>query len=810
MTISYTWLLDYLPRPLAPEKIYQILNSIGLEVEKMEKYEEVKGGLEGLLIGQVLECGKHPNADKLSLTRVDVGAAEPLRIVCGAPNVAAGQKVLVAPVGATIYPVSGDPLTMRVARIRGEESHGMICAEDEVGLGESHAGIMVLDPSAVPGTAAKDFFRPHTDWIFEIGLTPNRSDAMSHLGVARDICAWLTRHEEAAAVRYPNWQPALKTGENRLPISVSIEDAAACPRYSGITIAGVTVGPSPLWLVQRLKSIGLRPISNIVDITNFILHEAGQPLHAFDADRIGGGAVIVKKLPSGTPFVTLDEKERKLHADDLIICNGHSEPMCIAGVFGGLHSGVSNGTTNIFLESAFFEPGTIRRTSFRHNLRTDAAVQFEKSVDISNTANVLKRAAAMITEIAGGSIASDLVDIYPVPAQPKKVAATYQYLKKISGKDYAPETVKVVLTSLGFSVAAEDAEGLTLNVPLHKTDVSVPADIAEEVMRIDGFDNIEIPASIRITPSTEQNYLPPVLREKISGMLVGMGFCEIMNNSITNSAYLTEDEERHAVKMMNNLSAELDSLRVSMLETGLQTVVHNLNRRNLDLRLFEFGKTYAFHGKGQYEEHEHLALFVTGKTRDDGWQAKKEPSDVYFMKGIAGALLQQLGLPACSFVPAPHSRLEEHLEVRVDGQLLGHVGKVSRNLAARFDVKQDVYVADLLWEPMIEKLSGQSLRYTEIPKFPAVQRDLAFVVDRGLPYARVQEAVGRAGVKRLKQTRLFDVFESEKLGAGKKSMALSFTFLDEEKTLTDKDIDEMMNKIIVTFEKELNAEIRKA
>jgi phenylalanyl-tRNA synthetase beta chain len=541
-----------------------------------------------------------------------------------------------------------------------------------------------------------------------------------------------------------------------------------------------------------------------------VLHETGQPLHAFDADRISNAAVIVKKLPSGTSFLSLDDKERKLDGDDLIICGGNSEPMCIAGVFGGKYSGVTDSTTNIFLESAFFDPGMIRRTSFRHNLRTDAATHFEKGIDIGNTVNVLKRAAQLIIDLAGGQIASGIIDVYPVPAEQKTITTSYSYLRKISGKAYDAETVKDVLLSLGFGLDNETAEEITVRVPLHKTDVSLPADIAEEVMRIDGFDNIAIPASITITPSTEENLLQPALKEKISNVLAGMGFFEIMNNSITNSAFLTEEESVTAVKMMNNLSAELDSMRVSMLETGLQTVLHNLNRKNNNLRLFEFGKTYSTSGAGNYNEVEHLALFISGRTREENWHIKKENADIYYLKGVVQALLTQLGILDLTFEPGENTRLEEHLQIRSGNTLIASIGRVSSALISRFDIKQEVYVADILWENCTKLAEKIRLSYKEIPRFPAVQRDLAFVVDRHLIYSKVEETVKLTRIPRLKQINLFDVFESEKLGAGKKSMALSFTFLDEEKTLTDKDIDEMMQKIIVTFEKELNAEIRKA
>ena len=811
MTISHKWLLDYLPVELDPQKLCSILNSIGLEVENLIPYEEVKGGLKGLVIGEVLEVQKHPNADKLSLTKVNIGAAEPVMIVCGAPNVAAGQKVVVAPVGTTIYPTQGEPLTMRIAKIRGEESHGMICAEDEIGLGHSHAGIMVLPQDAIVGTTASDYFQPYEDHIIEIGLTPNRSDAMSHLGVARDICAWLTHHEHRdVQVKNPFPASAGPIAEKQLPITVSVEQREACPRYAGVSIADVKTGPSPSWMAKRLKAIGIRPISNVVDITNYVLHESGQPLHAFDADRIGGAGINVKNLAECTPFLSLDDKERKLHQDDLIICDTNSSPMCIAGVFGGKHSGVSESTRNIFLESAWFNPSMIRKTSFRHNLRTDAATHFEKNVDISNTVNVLKRAAALICEITGGRIASDLIDVYPEPAKQKQVSFTYNYLQKLSGKHYTADIVKEILKALGFGILKEDTEGLLLEVPLHKTDVSLPADVAEEIMRIDGFDNIAIPATITITPSTEANAFAEIQKERISSILVGMGFHEIMNNSIANSAWLSEQEQKYAVKMMNNLSAELDVLRVSMLETGLNTILHNLNRKNNNLRLFEFGKTYAVYGMGKYEETAHLTLFLTGKSREENWHIKKENTDIYYAKGLGEAVLRQLGITGLSFVAETHVKMAEHLSIAAGKETLGAVSKLSPKLAEQFGVKQDVYVVDLLWDKCLSLAATQQLRYREIPKFPAVQRDLAIVVDNKLDYHQIDGLVKKVKMARLTQTKLFDVFESEKLGAGKKSVAMSFTFQDEEKTLTDKDVDEMMQKIIVTFEKELNAEIRKS
>jgi phenylalanyl-tRNA synthetase beta chain len=547
MTISYKWLSEYLPVTVEPERLSRILTSIGLEVESFEKYEETRGGLQGLIIGEVITTEKHPNADKLTLAKVNIGNGEALQIVCGAPNVAAGQKVVVATVGTTIYPITGDPLTMKIAKIRSVESYGMICSEDEIGLGTSHAGIMVLPADTKVGSAAADYFQPYEDWIYEIGLTPNRMEAMSHWGVARDVCAYLSYHDKKnIRPKLPN-SNAFKIDNTSLIVDVKVENTAACPRYSAVSITNITIASSPKWLQKKLKAIGQRPINNIVDITNFILHETGQPLHAFDADAIKGKKVVVKNLPDGTSFVTLDEKERKLSSEDLMICD-EKEGMCIAGVFGGMHSGVTEKTKNIFLESACFDPITIRKTSFHHGLRTDAAAHFEKGTDISATVNVLKRAALLIKEICGGEIASEIIDVYPEPKEKTQVAIKYHYLKKISGKNYHPDAVKNILSSLGFEIAKEGIDELRILVPYHKPDISLPADIVEEVLRIDGLDNIEIPEAITITPSVEENYAAEILKEKVSGYMVGLGFNEILTNSITNATYFSDPEQQQMVK----------------------------------------------------------------------------------------------------------------------------------------------------------------------------------------------------------------------------------------------------------------------
>jgi phenylalanyl-tRNA synthetase beta chain len=810
MTISYNWIHDYLPVTIDPERLSKLLTSVGLEVESLERYESLKGGLQGLVIGEVLTAEKHPNADKLTVTKVNTGSGEPLQIVCGAPNVAAGQKVVVATVGTTIYPKKGDPLTMKIAKIRGVESYGMICAEDEIGLSDDHAGILVLPANVKVGTPAVDYFKPYSDWIYEIGLTPNRMDAMSHRGVARDVCAYLSYHDKQDLAVKALPIDGFKADKNTLPISVTIENTNACQRYSGVSIANVTVKESPQWLQDKLRAIGQRPINNIVDITNFILHETGQPLHAFDADKITGKKVLVKNLPEGTPFVTLDEKERKVNAEDLMICNGNSEPMCFAGVFGGQHSGVSNATKNIFLESAWFNPIDIRKTSFRHSLRTDAATRFEKNVDISNTVTVLKRAALLIKELAGGGIASAVVDVYPQPAQRSSVQLKYAFLHKLSGKSYPADSVKKILVGLGFDVVKESADDILVTAPFSKPDIHLPADIVEEIMRIDGLDNVAIPNAITISPSVETNRNKHIYREKTANYLVGLGFNEIFTNSITNAAYFNEAELGTAVKLLNNLSADHNIMRPSMLQTGLEAIAHNLNRKNNDLRFFEFGKTYSTSGPGRYSEREHVCLYITGQVTEDSWKDKGVEADIFYAKGIVARILQLTGVSKASFSPLTgEGNLVNALQVTINKDVLVRLGQVKQPELKRFDIKQPVFYAELDFELLLKTISANSIKAKELPRQLPVRRDLAMVVPKSLPFADVESTVKKVKLDKLQSIQLFDIFESEKLGADKKSLAVSFTFLDEEKTPTDKDIDGMMNKIMNALETNLQAEIRK-
>ena len=805
MKISYNWLCELLPVKLRPEELSVILTSIGLEVESLEKYEEVKGNLEGLVIGEILEVKPHPNADKLKITRVNTGDNEPLYIVCGAPNVAPGQKVIVATAGTTIYPVGKDPLTMKAARIRGEESQGMICAEDEIGLGESHAGIMVLNHDARPGMTAREYFQPAEDWVYEIGLTPNRMDAMSHLGVARDVCAWLSNHQ--GKVMKPLMQPVdnFRVDNTQLTLSVYVENTKDCPRYAGISLSNVQVAESPLWLKRKLKAVGVRPINNVVDITNYIMQESGQPLHAFDGDKISGKRVIVKNLPAGTLFVALDGKERKLDARDLMICDENGG-MCIAGVFGGLHSGVTDKTTRIFLESACFNAVSVRRTSFRHDLRTDAAMRFEKGVDISGVIYALKRAAGLMKELCGAAISSEITDIYPDPAPKVQVELSFDYLKRLSGKTYEPGRVKFILTGLGFEMLKEDSGGLTVTVPYSKPDILLPADIVEDIMRIDGYDNVAIPAHIRISPALSEKPDKEGLREKIAGYLTANGFYEIFTNSITNSQYY--DKEQPLIRLINNLSVELDVMRPSMLQTGLEAVAYNLRRKQEDILFFEFGKIYLPEGD-RYVENERLALYASGYKLSENWQSKLSPIDSYFLKGHLQNIFSLSGLSSAKFANSRHPDLKEAQSILLKGKNAGAFGNVNPEILARFGIKQPVLYAETDWKTLWKQSGKTKITYHEIPRYPSVRRDLALILDKNIPFASVEEAAYNTRSNILQSVNLFDVFESEKIGSGKKSYAVSFIFQHPEKTLTDKEVDKTMQKLIFAFAKELRAEIRK-
>ena len=811
MTISYNWLCDYFPDNLvqkpSPEQVSRMLTSVGLEVESLQPYSAVPGGLEGLVVGEVISVEPHPNADKLKITTVNTGTGEPLQIVCGASNVAAGQKVVVATVGVSIYPEAGGTVQIKAAKIRGVESAGMICAEDEIGLGKDHAGILVLPGSLRPGSPVSEYFKPYSDFIYEIGLTPNHMDAMSHMGVARDLCAWLS-HQDKKDYRIK--QPVIPPFSQDIKgqqIKVVLENHTDCARFSGLTMTNMRISASPKWMQDKLKAIGIRPINNVVDITNFVLQETGQPLHAYDAGEIRGNRIIVKNLPSGTPFVTLDEKERKLDAEDLMICDAEG-PICIAGVFGGLNSGIHENSTELFLEAAWFNPAAIRKTSFRHGLRTDAAIHFEKGMDISGTVFGLRRAAALIREYAGARISSPIEDQYPEPFPKTQILLKYHYLKKLSGKNYHSLAVKNILLSLGFDILREGLDDLLIAVPYHKPDVQLPADLVEEIMRIDGYDHIEIPANINISPSVETGRESSALQEKVAGFLSGSGFSEIFTNSITNSAYFANAELENSVRMINSLSTELNIMRPSMLETGLESISWNINRKNSDLRFFEFGKTYTENGPGQYAETNHCCLYLTGSLAPENWKGKQVPVDFYYLKGICMALAALAGTRGENH-QVPHPKMPVAMEFRQGDRVILTAGEVDSAILRKFDIRQPVFFADIYWDNLLQTVAENSIVFTELPRQNPVNRDLALIVEKSLPFETIEKAVRGIGLQKLRRVQLFDIFESDKLGKDKKSMAVSFTFLDSEKTLTDQEIDGMMNRIMKTAEEELKAEIRK-
>ena len=799
MTISYQWLLSYLPEPLTIDDLSNILTSIGLEVEGTEAVEAVKGSLEGLIIAEVVTCGKHPNADKLSITTVNTGNGEAVQVVCGAPNVAAGQRIVFAPVGATVHPTEGDSFLIKKARIRGEESSGMICAEDEIGLGNSHAGIMILPADAPIGTPAKKYFNiADADQAIHIGLTPNRSDAMSHIGVARDVCAYLTHHRGSKYhVQLPQSNIS-SAAQQSISVKVNIDAPDACPRYMGIGIAGVKVEQSPEWLQQRLNTIGVRTINNIVDITNFVLHEYGQPLHAFDSDKIKGSTINVRFLPAGTVFKGLDEKEYKLNDNDLMICDAEG-PVAIGGVFGGLHSGVSDATTNVFLESAYFDKMYVRRTSMHHGLRTDAATHFEKGVDMNNVYTALNRAAALICKIAGGTIASDVVDNYPKKFEPVMIDVSYNYIYKLSGKKYEPAAIQEILKALDFEIASEDTSGLIVRVPSNKADVLQPADIVEEILRIDGLDNIEMDGRLNIAlTKTVSN--SRAARQKISSLLCGMGFQEIVTNSIVNSKYYPGRTD--LVRMLNSLSSELDIMRPAMLESGLEVILYNYNRKNQDLLLFEFGKIYT-QAEGKYIENQQLALWITGNVQQAQWNSKAVKADLFYLKGVVQNLLAQSGIDN-----AVVAREGDEQVWKWKNQPICTISAVDAKKLKDFDMKQDVYHAVINAETWQKAAAASKIKYTEVPKFPAVQRDIAIVLDKQVPYGEVEKVTRQLKLDSLQSFGLFDVFESEKLGAGKKSYALNYTFQLQDRTLTDAEIEQLMQQLMGAYKNKLQAQIR--
>jgi phenylalanyl-tRNA synthetase beta chain len=819
MTISLNWLKEYLDVNLSPDEISNLLTSLGLEVEGMEEVESIKGGLAGVVVGHVKECWRHPNADKLSLTKVDLGAGDLLQIVCGAPNVAAGQKVLVATVGTTLYPTTGDPITLKLGKIRGEESQGMICAADELGMGEDHSGILVLPEDTPVGIMGRDYFKLEKDVIYEIGLTPNRSDATCHLGVARDLAAALqVQFGQKEGVKVPVVAPlSFPEATSLIPVQVTVENNEACPRYAGVAIRGVTIGESPDWLKKRLQSIGVRPISNVVDVTNFILHELGQPLHAFDLDEIAGQKIIVKTLPEGTKFLSLDERERSLSDHDLMICDGDSKPMCIGGVFGGARSGVKDTTKNIFLESAHFNAGWIRRSSTRHDLRTDAARVFEKGSDPNVCVYALQRAAAMMVELAGGEIASEVVDIYPKPIENQLVTVTFDYVNRLIGMEIPKEKINEILLALEMEVVAETADAFTVSVPTNKADVTRPADVVEEILRVFGLDNVPAPAQIRSSMVSSEKPDPNAVRNTIADYLAANGFNETMSLSLSKSAFYKEilpkaDEE--LVWVNNTSNVELDIMRPTMLFSGLEAVVNNQNRQQSDLKLFEFGKTY--HPKGEagnkFSEPQHLALFLTGQRWSESWRNKEKlPADFFTLKALVTNLFARVGLTSGYQETALKDDVFAYaLKLHRGPQELAMMGKVQPKICKKMGIRGEVYYADLNWDALLQAAKKMSISFAELNKFPTVRRDLAVVIGKSVKFNDLAAVAKKVGKKLLKDINLFDVFEDEsKLGEGKKSYAMSFSFEDPTRTLQDKEVDAVMNELIEAFEGKLGALIRR-
>ncbi|AEM72423.1 Phenylalanyl-tRNA synthetase beta chain [Allomuricauda ruestringensis DSM 13258] len=803
MKISYNWLKQFLQIDWDAQKTGELLTDLGLEVEGISQFESVKGGLKGIVVGHVLTCEKHPNADRLKLTTVDVGQEAPLQIVCGAPNVAAGQKVPVATVGTTLYTKEGEAWAIKKGKIRGEVSQGMICAEDEIGLGESHDGIMVLNAELVPGTPCSKVFEIENDEVFEIGLTPNRSDAMSHFGVARDLKAGLEQKEIQKELVTPSVSN-FSIDNRSLKVDVEVLESDLAPRYCGVTISNLVVQDSPDWLKNRLKAIGLAPINNIVDVTNYVLHELGQPLHAFDASKIKGNKVEVKTLPSGTKFTTLDEVERELHEDDLMICDAGS-PMCIAGVFGGLHSGVTEHTTSIFLESAYFDPVSIRKTAKRHGLNTDASFRFERGIDIEMTKYALKRAALLIREIAGGYITSEIADLFPKKPQERQVFLTFNKINSLIGQEIPQDTIKSILSALEIRINNVTESGLGLTIPTYRVDVTREVDVIEEILRVYGYNNIDFKEKLNASIAKSSRFENYRIQDVIGDTLAAKGFFEIMTNSLVSSDIASEDES--AVQMLNPLSSDLSVLRTSMLHSGLQTVSYNHNRQKTDLKLFEFGKTYHKVG-GNHQEKQHLAIFISGERTQSSWAVASRRSEFFYLKGIVENVFERLGIRDIDTKPLTDSDFAEGVSYVKNDKVLVSLGLVGKTALKRFDIKQEVFYADLDWDAILECVSTQNIAFKEIPKFPEVTRDFALLLDDSVSFQKVYDIAWNTEKKLLKKVNLFDVYTGKNLPEGKKSYAVSFTLMDDKKTLTDKQIEKIMGKLLSQYQKELGAELR--
>lgn len=820
MKISLNWLRHYLKTPLDEKELSLILTESGLEVEAVEKVESVKGGLRGVVVAHVLTCEKHPGSDHLSLTTLDTGTGHPLPVVCGAPNVAAGQKVLLATVGTTLY-FKGEPLVIKKAKIRGAESEGMICAEDELGIGTSHDGIMVLDPEAPVGMPAATYLGLKEDTVFEIGLTPNRTDATSHYGVARDLAASIRIRKPGVEARLV--RPAVDAftiHHQDLNIEVEIENPEACPRYSGITLSGVKVSESPAWLKELLLAAGIRPINNVVDITNFVLMETGQPLHAFDAAQIKGNKIVVRTAPEGTPFVTLDGITRTLSASDLMICNARDE-MCIAGVFGGLHSGVTDSTTSIFLESACFAPGFIRKTSRRHQLFTDASFRFERGSDPEITLYALKRAALLLCEITGATVASEIKDEYPGPVKPAGVTLRFSQVERLTGKNIPPATLREILELLEYTIAAENTEHLVVQVPTCRVDVTREADVIEDILRIYGYNNIAFSEELHTALSYSPHPDPDRVQWEVAGMLVAAGFTEVMNNSLSTSRYYglwDETARQGLVPIVNPLSRELDIMRADLLPGLLENIAFNLNRRASGIKIFEFGKVYRFNHQTdpstevttRYPETRQLAIAVCGPREEESWEKDTRSADFYFAHAQLRKIMQRMGLPVnqLKYGELNDPFCAQGIQLMLKKQPLAQVKRVSGEMCAQFEIRQDVSVAILNWDIALEWSRQQKIVFSEMPRYPEVRRDLALLIDKNITFDELARIAYQSENRLLKQVGLFDIYEGEKTGPGKKSYALSFILQDSEKTLTEEIIDKVMDKLSKAFATQTGAQIR--
>ncbi len=809
MKISYNWLKQFIKTDWDAEKTGDLLTDLGLEVEGISTYQSIKGGLEGIVVGEVISCEQHSNADKLRVTKVDIGTGEHLQIVCGAPNVAQGQKVPVATIGTTLYDADGGDFKIKKGKIRGEESYGMICAEDELGLGIGHDGIMVLDKDLKPGTPCSDVFNIENDQVFEIGLTPNRSDAMSHFGTARDLKAGLLQQGHNLELISPSVSD-FHIDNRTLKIDSEVEDHKLAPRYCGVTISGLTVAESPTWLQNRLKAIGLTPKNNIVDITNYVLHELGQPLHAFDAIKIKGNKIQVKTLPAGTKFTTLDGVERELHQDDLMVCNA-DEPMCIAGVLGGLNSGVTEHTTSIFLESAYFNPVSIRKTAKRHALNTDASFRFERGIDPNTTEYALKRAALLIQEIAGGEITSGIEDLYPNKIEDFQVFLSFENTTKLIGQEIPKETIKSILTSLDIKVNSVTEGGLGLTIPAYRTDVQREADIIEEILRVYGYNNIEFSNKLNATMSHASKFDDHKLQNIIANQLIAQGFNEMMANSLTTANYTELSEQinnEHNVQMLNPLSNDLAVMRQSLLFSGLEAISYNINRKQQNLKFFEFGKTYHQYESG-YTENKHLSILVTGNRSSESWTNNtNKVSDFFYFKGVIEQLFSRLGVSKLKTSPIKTDVLSEGISLSLGKTKLVEFGVVKRSILKAFGISQEVIFADINWNNVIEVAKFNKIKFTSINKYPEVKRDFALLLDDKVTFEEIHTVAKQSEKKLLKDISLFDVYQGKNLPEGKKSYAVSFTLQDNEKTLTDKQIDKIMSKLQNSFEKQLGAELR--